>query len=174
MSEIGIAVADGEPLPAMATAQDFVAFMKATPSIAHTVRGVSGVHMAQLIEQFDLADVVKPKAPLVDGFSGTLVKDGKVAAAVQQISELKFAGAGNIVPLPREIQVQTVFTVAVLNGTARRRSRGHRSRVDRVGSLPRPSARVSERAYLTDFSNHLVVVFGILRRCTRSAARSLE
>lgn len=118
VSEIGIAVADGAPLPAMATAQDFVAFMKATPSIAYTVRGVSGLHMAQLIERFGLADVVKPKATLVDGFSGTLVHDGRVAAAVQQISELKFAGAGNIVPLPREIQVQTVFTVAVLNGAA--------------------------------------------------------
>jgi molybdate transport system substrate-binding protein len=118
VSEIGIAVADGAPLPAMATAQDFVAFMKATPSIAYTVRGVSGLHMAQLIERFGLTDVVKPKATLVDGFSGALVHDGKVAAAVQQVSELKFAGAGNIVPLPREIQVQTVFTVAVLNGAA--------------------------------------------------------
>jgi len=117
-SEIGIAVADGAPLPPMATAQDFVAFMKATPSIAYTVRGVSGLHMAQLIERFGLGDVVKPKATLVDGFAGALVHDGKVAAAVQQVSELKFAGAGNIVPLPREIQVQTVFTVAVLNGAA--------------------------------------------------------
>jgi molybdate transport system substrate-binding protein len=118
VSEIGIAVADGAPLPAMATVQDFVAFMKATPSIAYTVRGVSGLHMAQLIERFGLADVVKAKATLVDGFSGALVHDGKVAAAVQQVSELKFAGAGNIVPLPRELQVQTVFTVAVLNGAA--------------------------------------------------------
>ena len=119
LSVIGIAVADDAPLPAMKTTEDFVAFMKATPSIAYTVRGVSGVHMAQLIEQLGLAAVVKPKAVVVDGFSGTLLRDGKVAAAVQQISELRFTGAKNIVPLPDEIQVQTIFTVAVLNGTTR-------------------------------------------------------
>jgi molybdate transport system substrate-binding protein len=116
LSVIGIAVADDAPLPAMKTTADFVAFMKATPSIAYTVRGVSGVHMAQLIERLGLSSVVKPKAIVVDGFSGTLLREGRVAAAVQQISELKFAGARNVVPLPDEIQVQTIFTVAVLNG----------------------------------------------------------
>jgi molybdate transport system substrate-binding protein len=116
LSVIGIAVADDAPPPAMKTTADFVAFMKATPSIAYTVRGVSGVHMAQLIERLGLSSVVKPKAIVVDGFSGTLLREGKVAAAVQQLSELKFAGASNVVPLPDEIQVQTIFTVAVLNG----------------------------------------------------------
>ena len=102
LSVIGIAVADDAPLPAMKTTNDFVAFMKATPSIAYTARGVSGLHMAKLIEQLGLADVVKPKAIVVDGFSGTPLREGKVAAAVQQISELKFTGATNIVPLPDE------------------------------------------------------------------------
>ena len=119
LSVIGIAVADDAPLPVMKTTEDFVAFMKATPSIAYTMRGVSGVHMAQLIERHGLAGVVKPKAIVVDGFSGTLLREGKVAAAVQQISELKFTGATNIVPLPDDIQVRTTFTVAVLNGTTR-------------------------------------------------------
>jgi molybdate transport system substrate-binding protein len=118
LSMIGIAVSDDAPLPAMKTTDDFVDFMKATPSIAYTVRGVSGLHMAQLIEQLGLADVVKSKALLVDGFAGTPLRQGRVAAAVQQISELRFAGAKNIVPLPDEIQVRTVFTVAVLNGAA--------------------------------------------------------
>ena len=62
LSVIGIAVADDAPLPAMKTTADFVAFMKAIPSIAYTTRGVSGLHMAKLIEQLGLADVVKPKA----------------------------------------------------------------------------------------------------------------
>ena len=118
LSVIGIAVADDAPLPAMQTTEDFVAFMKATPSIAYTLRGVSGAHMARLIEQLDLADVVKPKATVIDGFAGTPLREGKVAAAVQQISELKYAGAKNIVPLPDEIQVETIFTVAVLNDSA--------------------------------------------------------
>jgi molybdate transport system substrate-binding protein len=118
LSLIGIAVADDAPVPAMRTTDDFVAFMKATPSIAYTARGVSGVHMAELVARLGLADVVVPKAVVVDGFSGPLLREGKVAAAVQQISELKFAGATNIVPLPDELQVRTIFTAAVLNGTA--------------------------------------------------------
>jgi molybdate transport system substrate-binding protein len=117
LSVIGIAVADGAPLPAMRTAEDFVAFMKATPSIAYTLRGVSGLHMTGLIERLELGDVVRPKAIVVDGFSGTLLREGTVAAAVQQISELKFTGANNIVPLPDELQVETVFTAAVLSAS---------------------------------------------------------
>jgi molybdate transport system substrate-binding protein len=121
-SVIGIAVADDAPLPVMRTPDDFVAFLRVTPSIAYTVRGVSGVHMAQLIEQLGLASAVKPKAVLVDGFSGTLLREGKVAAAVQQISELTFTGAKNIVPLPDELQVRTIFTLAVLGDASRAES----------------------------------------------------
>jgi molybdate transport system substrate-binding protein len=142
LSMIGVAVGDDAPLPAMKTTDDFVAFMKATPSIAYTVRGVSGLHMAQLIEQLGLADVVKPKAMLVDGFAGTALREGKVAAAVQQISELRFAGAKNIVPLPDEIQVRTVFTVAVMNGSA---SAGSAAKIVRV-LTSREAAAVYERA----------------------------
>jgi molybdate transport system substrate-binding protein len=119
LSVIGIAVGDDERAPAMKTTADFVAFMKATPSIAYTVRGVSGLHMAQLLEQFGLDDVVKPKAIVTEGFTATLLREGKVAAAVQQISELRFAGASNIVPLPDAIQARTIFTAAVLNATTR-------------------------------------------------------
>jgi molybdate transport system substrate-binding protein len=118
-SLIGIAVADGAPLPAMQTTADFVAFMLATPSLAYTLRGVSGVHMARLIERLELTEVVLPKALVVDGFAGTPLREGKVAAAVQQISELKFTGANNIVPLPDALQVRTIFTAAVLAGTPR-------------------------------------------------------
>jgi molybdate transport system substrate-binding protein len=134
-SVIGIAVADEAPLPVMRTTDDFVAFLRATPSIAYTVRGVSGVHMAQLIERLGLASAVQPKAVLVDGFSGTLLREGKVAAAVQQVSELKFAGAKNIVPLPDELQVQTIFTLAVL-ATAQRADSAARV----AGALTSPEA----------------------------------
>ena len=64
LSVIGIAVADDAPLPVMKTKEDFVAFMKATPSIAYTVRGVSGVHMAQLIEQLGLVCVERERDAL--------------------------------------------------------------------------------------------------------------
>jgi hypothetical protein len=63
--------------------------------------------------------VVLPKAVVVDGFAGTPLREGKVVAAVQQISELKFSGASNIVPLPDELQVRTIFTAAELAATRR-------------------------------------------------------
>jgi molybdate transport system substrate-binding protein len=145
-SVIGIAVADDAPLPVMRTTADFVAFMRATPSVAYTARGVSGLHMAKLVEQLGLADVVEPKAVVVDGFAGEPLRAGKVAAAVQQVSELKFMGAKNIVPLPDEIQVATTFTVAVLNGAANEDSAESVARVmmsaeaaaayERAGSSP--------------------------------------
>jgi molybdate transport system substrate-binding protein len=119
LSVVGIAVGANEPTPVMKTTEDFVAFMKATPSIAYTASGVSGLHMAELIERLGLAGVVKPKGLIVEGLSATHLRDGKVAAAVQQISELKLAGATNIVPLPDAIQARTVFAVAVLKGTTR-------------------------------------------------------
>ena len=114
LSVIGLAVGDDAPTPAMTTTEDFVVFMKATPSIAYTVRGVSGLHMAQLIERLELTSIVEPKAMVVEGLSGVPLREGKVAAAVQQISELRLAGAKNIVPLPDAIQARTVFAVAAL------------------------------------------------------------
>jgi molybdate transport system substrate-binding protein len=120
LSVVGIAVADSAPTPVLKTTADFVAFLKATPSIAYTSRGASGLHMAQVIEQLGLTDVMKPKTTMVDeGFAATLLREGKVAAAAQQISELKIAGAKNIVPLPDAIQSRTIFTVVVLKGTTR-------------------------------------------------------
>lgn len=117
-SKIGIAVRDDALPPPMRTAEDFVAFLRATPSIAYTLRGVSGVHMARLIEELGLSDVVLPKAVVVDGFAGTPLREGLVDAAVQQLSELQFAGARNVVPLPDALQVETVFSVAVVSGAA--------------------------------------------------------
>jgi molybdate transport system substrate-binding protein len=142
LSVIGIAVADDAPPPVMKTTDDFVAFMRAAPSIAYTVRGVSGLHMAKLIEELGLADVVRPKAVVVDGFAGTPLREGKVAAAVQQISELRFTGARNIVPLPDEIQVHTIFTVAVLNGAT---SADSAAKIVRVLTSPEAAA-VYERS----------------------------
>jgi molybdate transport system substrate-binding protein len=120
LSQVGIAVADDAPLPILKTMDDFVALLKSTPSIAYTARGASGLHMAKVIEDLGLTELVHPKVTLVpEGFTGTLLLKGEVAVAVQQISELKLAGATNIVPLPDAIQSRTIFTTAILSGTPR-------------------------------------------------------
>jgi molybdate transport system substrate-binding protein len=117
-SRIGVAVADDATPPVLRTTEDFVAFLRATPSIAYTMRGVSGVHMAKLIEELGLVEAVRSKALIVDGFAGAPLREGRVVAAVQQISELRFSGAKNIVPLPEALQVETVFAVAIASATA--------------------------------------------------------
>jgi molybdate transport system substrate-binding protein len=133
-SRIGIAVRDDAVAPRMRTTEDFVAFLRATPSIAYTERGVSGLHMARVIPELGLVDVVAPKALVVDGFAGTPLREGRVAAAVQQISELRFAGATNIVPLPDALQVETIFSAAVATASS------ETARVAEVVRLLRSSA----------------------------------
>ena len=86
---------------------------------------------------FGLGDVMKPKSIVTDGFAGAPLREGRVAAAVQQISELKFTGAHNIVPLPDELQVQTVFTVAEL------RDGEHAGAEQAVHALTSPEAAAS-------------------------------
>lgn len=118
VSTVGIAFADGAKTPPMKNKEDFIAFLKATPSVAYSTQGQSGMYIAKLIGQLGLEDIVKPKAVLVtEGPTAARLMKGEVVAAIQQISELKTGGARNIIPLPDDIQLRTVFTAAVLNDT---------------------------------------------------------
>ncbi len=117
-SEIGIAVADNAPTPVLNTTDDFIAFLKTVPSIAYFGISGSGTLLTQFADKHGLTDVLKAKGiAITEGFTSTLVHDGKAASAIQQISELKFGGANNIVPLPESIQVRSVNSLVVLNIT---------------------------------------------------------
>jgi molybdate transport system substrate-binding protein len=119
-TDIGIAVAEGAPLPVIETSADLAAFLKATPSVAYSRRGASGVHFQKLIDQLGLTDIVKPKAVVIDeGLTATRLLKGEVAAAVQQVAELRFGGAKQIVFLPKELQSHTVYSVAPLARSSR-------------------------------------------------------
>lgn len=120
-SELGLAVADGAPTPVLRGADDLVAFLKATPSIALFAGNAgSGAQLRQFADKNGLLEVVQAKTVAVnEGFAATRVLDGRAASAVQQISELKFAGAKNIVPLPEAAQNRGITVVAVLNGAGR-------------------------------------------------------
>lgn len=119
VSTVGIAFPDGAKTPPMKNKEDFIAFLKATPSVAYSTQGQSGMYVAKLIGQLGLEDVVKAKAVLVtEGPTAARLMKGEVVAAIQQISELKTGGAKNIIPFPDDIQLRTVFTAAVLNDTA--------------------------------------------------------
>ncbi len=136
-SESGVAVADDAPTPVLKTTEDFVAFLRATPSIAYFAAG-SGTFVTQVIEQFGLAEVMKPKATVInDGLTSALLRQGRVASAVQSISELKAGGARNIVPLPESIQQRPVVGLMVLKGPA---SAAAVAEVERVLKSPAAAA----------------------------------
>jgi molybdate transport system substrate-binding protein len=119
-SDVGIAVADSAPLPVIKNAADLVVFLKSTPSIAYSKRGASGLHFAKLIEELGVADIVKPKAVVIDeGLTATRLLKGEVAAAVQQVAELRFGGAKQIAFLPEALQSHAVYTVAPLKRSSR-------------------------------------------------------
>ena len=118
-SALGIAVPDGAPLPAMKTPEDLIAFIRSTPSIALFGTGASGAALMQFAEKNGLAGTLRSKATIItEGNAGTLLRDGKVASAMQQVAELKFGGANNVVPLPEALQTHPVSAVIVLEGSA--------------------------------------------------------
>jgi molybdate transport system substrate-binding protein len=114
MSDVAIALADQAPTPVLRTPDDLVKLLRELPTLGYTT-GASGQHMAQVIEQLGLTEVMKPKSTLVGGAAGKLLADGKVAAAVQQVGELRSEGAKNVVFLPEALQMHSIVTVAVMS-----------------------------------------------------------
>ena len=123
VSEEGLAVADGAPTPVIRNLDDFKKLVSATPSIAITARGVSGLRLQKMLRDLGLNEVLEKRAVLVDeGFTATRLLKGEVAMAVQQLSELKAAGAKNFVRFPDEMQVPTTFAVAIMRSTVQNKA----------------------------------------------------
>lgn len=119
VSRIGIAVAEGAELPPMATKADFIAALTNTPSLSYSRAGVSGLYFAGLIEKLGIAEMVNAKAVIIpNGYTSEQLMNGKVELAIQQISELLTGGATNIVPIPDEVQVATLFATVILKDEA--------------------------------------------------------
>jgi molybdate transport system substrate-binding protein len=115
ISDVGVAVAEQAPPPVMQSKEDFIAFLRNTPSLGYTT-GASGVHLAKVIDALGLSEVMKPKTTVVSGGNAAkLLRDGKVAAAVQQIGELRADGAKNVVALPEAVQMHTMLAIAIMN-----------------------------------------------------------
>lgn len=123
VSEEGLAVADTAPTPVIRSIEDFKKLVAATPSIAVTARGVSGLRLQQLMRDLGLNEVLEKRTVLVEeGFTGTRLLKGEAAMAVQQLSELKASGAKNFVRFPDEMQVPTTFSVAIMRSTVQNKA----------------------------------------------------
>ena len=114
-SGVGIAVRAGALKPDISTVAALRSALLETKSIAFTRLGASGVHFAQVIDRLGIADDVRRKAHIGDGYAGEVVARGEAEMAVQQISELMpVAGIDIVGPLPEEVQKISVFAAGVL------------------------------------------------------------
>ena len=116
---IGIAVAGGAERPAVATPEELRSALATARSVAYSRTGQSGIYFVELVERLGLADVVLPRATVLEkGFTATALVSGDADLAVQQLSELMFVPGIDIVgPLPTELQKWTEFAAGTAAGS---------------------------------------------------------
>jgi len=118
-SFIGVAVRAGAPRPDISSAEAFRAALLATPSLAYSRAGASGIFFAGLIERLGIAAEVNAKARIIpQGFTAELAASGEAALAIQQVSELMAVPGVDIVgALPPEINTCATFSAATFVGS---------------------------------------------------------
>ena len=129
-SGLGVAVRKGAPKPDISTVEAFKQMLLAAKSVIRSTEGNSGVYFERLMDRLGIADEMKGKVKLgPSGRVAEFVARGEVEIAVQQISELlPVVGAEFVGPFPPEVQLYTLFAVAV--GTGSREPNAARALVD--------------------------------------------
>lgn len=118
-SGLGVAVRKGALKPDISTVKAFKQTLLAAKSVIRSTEGNSGIYFERLMGQLGIADQMKGKTKLgPSGRVAEFVARGEVEIAVQQISELlPVAGAEFVGPFPQELQLYTLFAVAVGAGS---------------------------------------------------------
>jgi molybdate transport system substrate-binding protein len=120
-SVIGLAVRAGATKPDISAPDGFKRAMLAAKSIAMSNPGgggASGAHLARIFEALGIAEAMRPKLTYgpggPNGLIGTFVQSGQVELGLQQIPELMaVAGIEVVGPLPRELQMETLFSIGL-------------------------------------------------------------
>ncbi len=112
---IGACVLAGAPRPDISTVDALKRALLNAKSISYSKAGQSGIHMAKVIEQLGIAELVNAKAKInASGLVGEVVLRGEVELGFQQISELlAVKGVDVIGPLPDELQLNSVFAAGI-------------------------------------------------------------
>ena len=113
-SGIGIAVRAGAPKPDISSGEAVKRAVLAAKAIAYST-GPSGVYLAGLFQRMGIADTIKDKVKISQGFpAGSFVASGEAELAFQQISELlPVPGIELVGPLPADVQQITVFSAGL-------------------------------------------------------------
>ena len=115
-SRVGIAVRKGAPKPDISTAAALKAALLAASSISFNPQGLSGSHMLKVIDTMGIAAELKPKLRVPPVSASEDVAKGVAELGVTQVSEIipyAAVGAELAGPLPPEVQLYTVFSIAL-------------------------------------------------------------
>ena len=115
MAGIGACVRAGALRPDISTVEALKRTLLDAKSISYSKAGQSGIHMAKVIAQLGIAELVNAKAKInASGLVGEVVLRGEVELGFQQISELlAVKGVDVIGPLPDELQLNSVFAAGI-------------------------------------------------------------
>lgn len=115
-SGIGVSYRKGAPKPDISTAAALKAALLAAKSISFNPQGLSGSHMLKLIDTMGIAAEVRPKLKVPAVSASEDVAKGVAELGMTQVSEiLPYAATGAELagPLPPEVQLYTVFSIAL-------------------------------------------------------------
>ena len=115
-SGIGVAYRKGAPKPDIGTAEALKRALLAAKSISFNTQGLSGTYMLSVIDKMGIAAEVKPKVKVPAVSAAEDVAKGVAELGMTQVSEIlphAAEGAELAGPLPGELQLYTVFAIAV-------------------------------------------------------------
>jgi molybdate transport system substrate-binding protein len=110
------------PKPDISTSEALKRALLAAKSVVYTdpaASSPSGIHFAMVLERLGIAEEMRPQSKLHNGtsFNAEFVARGEIEIAIQQISEiLPVQGVELVGPLPRDLQLTTVFATGVATG----------------------------------------------------------
>jgi molybdate transport system substrate-binding protein len=119
-SGVGVAIRSGAPKIDVSSSDALKKALLQAKSIAYST-GPSGVHMAEVIKNFGIADQVKSKIVISppDTPVGVMVARGDAEIGFQQVSELlRIKGVEYLGALPADVNEITVFSAAVHKNAA--------------------------------------------------------
>lgn len=111
-------VRDGAPRPDILTVDGFRRALLGAPSIVYSTPAPtpSGAHMASMVSQLGIADIVERKAIYRSALEGGvgMVIDGRATLGIYPASEVvRVAGISSLGPLPEPLQLTRVYGGAI-------------------------------------------------------------